>query len=59
MGQRVYYIGDEIEEAAQTNELLTLVEFDPAERFLLADGGNIFACHKEKVSELQKHFQKL
>lgn len=53
------YIGDEFEEHAQPAELLTLAEFEPAERFLLADGGNIFACHREKTGELEKHFQRL
>ncbi|HEY1662294.1 MAG TPA: FkbM family methyltransferase [Verrucomicrobiae bacterium] len=59
MGQRSCYIGDDIEESVPDTELLTLVEFDPTERFVLADGGNIFACHKEKLPELQKCFQKL
>lgn len=59
MGQKEYYTGDEFEQAAQSAESLTLVEFDPSERFLLADGGNIFACHKEKLGELRRHFKLL
>jgi FkbM family methyltransferase len=59
MGKKIYYIGDEFEETGQAVELLSLIEFKPAERFLLADGGNIFACHKEKIVELERHFQKL
>lgn len=59
MNQRSYYIGDDFEETAPANELLTLVEFEPSERFMLAEGGNILACHKDKAGELQKHFQRL
>ncbi|MGO8766540.1 MAG: FkbM family methyltransferase, partial [Limisphaerales bacterium] len=59
LGNKTYYIGDDIEENVPDKELLTLVEFEPSERFMLADGGNIFACHSDKLVELKKHFESL
>jgi FkbM family methyltransferase len=57
MENQTYYIGDDIEKDVPDKELLTLVEFELSERFMLADGGNIFACHRDKLVELKKHFE--
>jgi len=54
-----FYMGDDGDPTPQSSETLALVEFEPAERLLLADGLNIFACHRDRVSELTQQFQKV
>ena len=43
-----FYMGDDGDPTPQSSETLALAEFEPAERLLLADGLNIFACHREQ-----------
>ncbi len=54
-----FYMGDDGDPTPQSTETLALAEFEPAERLLLADGLNIFACHRDRVGELAQQFQKI
>jgi len=49
-------IGDEFDPTPQAKETLALVPFHSAQRLLLHDAMNIVACHRDKVSELEKLF---
>jgi FkbM family methyltransferase len=50
-------LGDDIDPQPQDSELLALSPFDVKERYIHSDGMNIFACHKDKVSQLQRFFE--
>ena len=54
-----YYVGDEADFNVQPRETLTLVEFNSDERFLFPDGLNIFACHRDRLPELEQKFRKV
>lgn len=54
-----YFTGDEGDADARPKETLVLAEFPFGERFLLPDGLNILACHRDRVADLGKHFQKI
>lgn len=49
--------GDDIDPHPQNGESLALVPLEVNERFLRSDGMNIFACHKEKVPQLDQFFK--
>ena len=58
IGDMPYLTGDDGDPEPQEKELLALSEFAPQERFLHHDGMNIFACHAERMGELEALFQK-
>jgi len=51
-------IGDQFDPHPERKETLALVPFQSAQRLLLHDAMNIFACHREKVGLLESHFEK-
>lgn len=53
-----YFVGDDQESQPRPAETLALLQFDPAERFLLPDSLNIFACHRDKIAALEQKFRK-
>lgn len=54
---RDYLLGDDDDSAPNNRETLCLVPFNPEERFLRANGMNVFACHQEKMSVINSIFR--
>lgn len=52
-----YFLGDDDDSEPQNNETLCLVPFNPEERFLRANGMNVFACHQAKLDAIQTVFR--
>lgn len=46
-------LGDDLDPSPQTEETLALVPFHSSERMLRHDTMNIFACHKDRVSQVE------
>jgi FkbM family methyltransferase len=55
---RTFFVGDDADPAPQPKETLALIPFQAGERLLFHDGFNAFACHSEKVPELEALFEK-
>jgi hypothetical protein len=55
--ERLYLLGDDDDSAPQDIETLSLVPFNPGERFLHANGMNVFACHQQKMGVINSLFQ--
>lgn len=51
-----YLCGDDGDPDPQPREWLALSSFEPEERFLFHDGMNIFACHADRMGQLQALF---
>lgn len=51
-------LGDDLDPAPQPKETLTVVPFHSSERMLRHDTMNIFACHKDRLGELESALQK-
>jgi FkbM family methyltransferase len=51
-------VGDNLEHQPQPTETLALAEFEPTERFLFTDSLNIFACHRDRTPDLERHFRR-
>ena len=52
-----YLLGDDDDSAPQNTEILSLVPFHPAERFLRANGMNVFACPQDQLVRLNSLFR--
>lgn len=53
-----YLVGDDTDAAATPKETLALQEFQLNERFLRPGGMNIFACHKDRLPQLEETFSR-
>jgi len=53
---KYYFLGDDDDSNPQKNEQLCLVPFIPEERFLRANGMNVFACHQDRTDVIQSLF---
>jgi FkbM family methyltransferase len=53
---KTFLIGDDLDNNPQKKETLALATFDWNERFLRYEGMNIFACHRDKISQLKSVF---
>jgi hypothetical protein len=53
-----YLCGDDGDPDPQEKEVLALSPFEVETRFLRHDGMNIFACHSDRLGQLETLFQK-
>lgn len=53
-----YLVGDDTDANASPKEILGLQQFQLNERFLRPGGMNIFACHRDRICELEKIFSR-
>jgi hypothetical protein len=52
-----YFMGDDSDVNPQSEEILSLARFEVNERFLHQDSMNIFACHEDRLRELEQQFE--
>jgi FkbM family methyltransferase len=55
-GPHSFLIGDDADPKPQSKEILALSPFCWEERLLRYDGMNVFACHRDRISELKTLF---
>jgi FkbM family methyltransferase len=55
-GDNSYLLGDDCDPEPSATETLALQEFQAEERFLRPAGMNVFACHRDRLVELEKIF---
>jgi len=55
--ERPYLLGDDDDSDPKNAETLSLMPFEPGERFLHANGMNVFACHQQKIGIINSLFQ--
>jgi len=54
---RPYFLGDDDDTDPQPQEILCLTQFEAEERFMRANGINVFACHEQQQSVIESVFQ--